>query len=458
VGWYKFLGAPPGLAMACESGCPDPAVVNGTAPTSIAVNGAVQAPWTSTHGPTLDNRILQSSWSIVADKSISSYDFSISNVVATAGTTSCHVEFTGELGAYFVKGQWSGIKTFSPGEKINLDMVYLCTPINGVTKDTFSIRIHFTNYKSIVMTWTKLSIYSPFIFIGSGEGNPQAEENVNAQGTPQKAWKTPSEGCIDPNLNNRRTDCTLDERGAETRKFYITYHDSLDAPGNAVIPAPPTTLDPSKQFPGVHSSYFFTYNSTDMVGCSPYWDVEQKGLITDKFDFVKQGKATVGLKTPPFILTINYNCSTQFTKCSKPGQCASLFTGFIPINSIGCDPSKPSDVTPCSYPMFRWIKTVAPIQPVLDSMSVEWHPFPFGGNISWLVPDSGDGADLFANQRIRLYNITMQNIDTKEKRQYLEYVNGTFCWWCCFVVLLFCCVVVLLVVLFCWWCCFVGVV
>jgi hypothetical protein len=125
------------------------------------------------------------------------------------------------------------------------------------------------------------------------------------------------------------------------------------------------------------------------------------------------------------VLTINYNCSTGFIRCGKPGSCSSLFTGFVPINSIGCDSAHPTDVKPCSYPMFRWIKTVAPIQPDRGGLDLSWEPFPFGGNVTWSVPDSGDGADLHANQRIKKYNITIQNMDTKEKKAFILNVNGT---------------------------------
>jgi hypothetical protein len=102
-----------------------------------------------------------------------------------------------------------------------------------------------------------------------------------------------------------------------------------------------------------------------------------------------------------------------------------LFIGFVPINSIGCNSAKPTDVAPCSYPMFRWIKTVAPVQPDSDELDLSWEPFPLGGNVTWKVPDSGDGADLYANQRIKQYNITIQNSDTKEKKMYIINVNGT---------------------------------
>ena len=81
-----------------------------------------------------------------------------------------------------------------------------------------------------------------------------------------------------------------------------------------------SSLDPAKQYPGVHSSYFFTYNSSNMFGCSPYWDVSQKGVIKDRFDFVKQGKAVISSTTPPLVLTIDYNCSNPLARCLKPGK------------------------------------------------------------------------------------------------------------------------------------------
>jgi hypothetical protein len=274
VGWYKFLGTPPGLTIGCQSGCPNVDTPNGTKPvTSIVVNGAVQSDWLTKYGPLLDNRILQASWSISADKTISDYDFSISNIVAKPDSTTCQVAFSGELGSHFVKGSWSGVKKIMPGDLVSLGMVFICQPQQGNTKDTFTFEVQFTNYKSIVITFTKLSVFSDFINIGTSDLDPTEQENVNSEGSPGKAWKTPSEGCIEPDPDDRKQDCTLDERGREERKFYITYKDQQDAPGSAVIPAPTSALDPSKQYPGLHQSYFFTYNSSDMVGCSPFWDV-----------------------------------------------------------------------------------------------------------------------------------------------------------------------------------------
>lgn len=105
------------------------------------------------------------------------------------------------------------------------------------------------------------------------------------------------------------------------------------------------------------------------------------------------------------------------------GACASLFTGFVPIDSMGCDSAHPASNEPCAYPMFRWIKTVAPVAPYSDGLNLGWSSYTNGGNITWNVPDSGDGADDVENQRIRTYNFTLLNEVNKYKVTHVLYVN-----------------------------------
>ena len=426
VGWYKFVGTPPGLTLSCLNGCPSsgaPSNGSSTGAMPIIVNGQVNSVWKTTNGPTLGNRILQSSWSLSADETISDYDFSISSITATPSSEQCSLLYGGDIGQYFDrKGNWINNPTLVPGKVMSFDMVYYCLPGNS-HKDTFTVIMKFTQYKSVKLLFTKLSTYSNQVMIGTGITLTK-KEDVNAEGTPAQKWKTPESACLSHDLNTYKTGCTLDTRGEQKRTFYIDYISDDSSEGSAIIPAPSSSLDPSQQFPGVHESFFFSYNTSDMFGCSPYWDVSQKGAIKNRFDFVKQKQAVIKSNGEPFVLTIHYNCSHSLSRCLKPGACAALFTGFIPVNSMGCNTAKPKDLAPCAYPIFRWIKTVAPIAPIFDQLNLGWDAGVQGGNVTWTIPDSGDGADDYGNQNIKTYNITVQNNDNHEKKSWILSVNN----------------------------------
>jgi hypothetical protein len=419
VGWYKYVGTPPGLTMSCVSGCPTTtAGKNGSQP--MIVNGIVQGAWRQGDGPALENRIIQSSWLLSADIDISDYDFQLAKVdPETSGL--CAVGWSGELAKHFTtNGNWNGAIDFVPGSStVVVNLVYLCSASLD-PKTSYHMMFSFQNFASVTIAFTKDATYSKKIFVGSGnQGNTELED-VNAQGSPTNKWKTPEAGCLLPEGQDKRNSCIEDARGTDARSFYVSYMGDASQK-TALVPAPTKDGAQSKQYPGVHSTYFFSYNSSDMFGCEPFWEVSQMSTesskgIKNRADFIAQGKATLVIGGEPLKVTINYNCSKASSRCSKPGACAALFTGFIPISADGCDSTKPG-LAPCASPSFKWIKTVAPVQP--GDSGVNWVQFPLGGNVTWTVPNSGDGEDLFFNQRIKSYNITVVDLQTKEKRQYL---------------------------------------
>ena len=261
VGWYKYLGTPPGLTLGCQSGCPPVPGYNASsnAVVPIVTNGHVQNVWSAGNGPIIDNRILQSSWFISADSKISDYDFSIENIDSEKSSQACTLDYSGDVAPFFVKGSWTGIKQLVPGTVLSFDLVYVCTPGND-HKDTFTLKIKFTNYKSITVVFTKLSTYSSYVFIGTSATSKTKEENVNAQGSPGKAWKTPESSCTSTDQDVRDQGCTLDAREHKKRQFYISYRAQAGAPGSAVIPAPPRYVKMKKN--GIfkfqkRSQYFF---------------------------------------------------------------------------------------------------------------------------------------------------------------------------------------------------------
>lgn len=434
VGWYKYVGAPPGLTLSCVSGCPDlvpPSMDSSTdlslisqvskngssdAPQPMIVNGVTQGVWGTKGGPTLENRIIQSSWLLSADGDISDYDFQITQIQPhTSGN--CAVGWSGELAKHFNEhGQWINPIDFKPKTEVVVNLVYLCVPeTSAITTETMTFS--FQNFAPVQIEFTKNAKYSNKIYVGSGNSGKTEEEDVNSQGSPSNKWKSPEVGCLIKNGDpDRDQQCVEDARGTQTRHFYVSYMDDASEK-SAIVPAPTKDGSAAKQYPGVHSTYFFSYNSSDMFGCEPFWDVEQKGKITNKADFIKQGQATLAVGGEPLKVTINYNCSIESSRCSKPGACAALFTGFIPVSADGCDQAKPG-VAPCASPSFKWIKTVAPVQPS-DDANVVWKAFPYGGNVTWTVPNSGDGEDLVFNQRIKNYNITVLDINSKERREYI---------------------------------------
>ena len=419
VGWYKYVGAPPGLTLSCVSGCPPSKNGSSDAPQPMIVNGVTQGVWGKTGGALLENRIIQSSWLLSADGDISDYDFQITQIEPHITSGNCAVQWIGELAKHFNKngGQWIGELDFKPKTEVVVNLFYLCSP--GSSSTTERMTFSFQNFAPVQIEFTKNAQYSKHISVGSGNSGPTDEEDVNSQGTIGPKWKSPETACLLKDGNpDRESGCVEDPRGTLSRDFYVSYRDDASEK-QAIVPAPTKDGSAAKQYPGVHSTHFFSYNSSDMFGCNPFWDVEQKGKITNKADFIKQGKAILSIGGEPLKVTINYNCSIESSRCSKPGACAALFTGFIPVNANACGSDGPG-IAPCMSPSFKWIKTVAPIQPT--DADVQWIHGPIqpnGGNVTWTVPNSGDGEDLVFNQRIKNYNITVVDINSKERREYI---------------------------------------
>jgi hypothetical protein len=376
-----------------------------------------QGVWGKTGGALLENRIIQSSWLLSADGDISDYDFQITQIESHITSGNCAIQWIGELAKHVKEnGNWIGELDFKPKTEVVVDLFYLCSP--GSSSTTERMTFSFQNFAPVQIEFTKNAQYSGNIFVGSGNSGLTDEEDVNSQGTILPKWNTPEVACLLKDGNpDREKGCVEDARGTLSRDFYVSYRDDASEK-KAIVPAPTKDGSAAKQYPGVHSTHFFSYNSSDMFGCNPFWDVEQKGKITNKADFIKQGKATLRIGGEPLKVTINYNCSIESSRCSKPGACAALFTGFIPVNANACG-STPG-IAPCMSPSFKWIKTVAPIQPT--DADVQWKSGPIqphGGNVTWTVPNSGDGEDLVFNQRIKNYNITVVDINSKERREYI---------------------------------------
>ena len=86
-----------------------------------------------------------------------------------------------------------------------------------------------------------------------------------------------------------------------------------------------------------------------------------------------------------------------------------MFTGYVPIESKNCDKTDPNLDAPCSPPLFRWIKTVAPVQPF--ATEIDWTPGKNSINVTWKVPASGAGADAYQRQLITKYTVRVLHGD-----------------------------------------------
>lgn len=415
LNWFKYNGHAPGLDIMCENGCPS------ASDKTMVTNGAAQGQWASEDGPKMSRTLLQSSWSLNANAAVSDYSYSIVDVVVTGSNKGCTLKHSGDLEKYFPGPSHSfvGPLSFAPGSHFSWNIVYFCS--NKDTKSSFdkvTIDFKFANdlFHPITITFTKEWYYQNYLNIGTSTESPTTRDDVSTKGSPVKGWDFPDsesgrwkycglkkDQTLDPNH------CAYDIRGKLRRSFFITNEGDW---GDITIPAPTSTSDSSSQYPGLHTTHFFNYNSSNMYHCHPWWDINQKRngmtIIKDRSDFIKQGKAVIGADDA-VNLTIVYNCSSALTKCEGTGKCAAMFTGYIPITSKHCDVDNPNQEVACSPPLFRWVKTVAPVAPLSTDMD-----FTSGKNsinVTWNVPASGAGADKYQRQLIKEYKLSVQYAD-----------------------------------------------
>jgi hypothetical protein len=415
LNWYKYNGHAPGFDISCANGCPS------ASDKTIVTSGAAQGKWTTDEGPRLSRTLLQSSWSLKANKAVSDYTYNIVGVTVTGSNRGCTLKHSGDLGKYFPgpDHRFIGPLAFTPGSEFSWNIVYFCS--NADTRSTFekvTITFEFEHdlFHPITITFTKDWYYQQFVNIGTSTASPTTRDDVSTRGSPVKGWDYPDGEAgrwtycglkkgqrVDPNH------CAYDTRTQLSRSFFITNEGGW---GDVTIPAPASASDSSSQYPGVHTTHFFNYNSSNMYHCNPWWDINMKRdgvtIIKNRDDFVKQGKAVVGTKDA-VNLTIVYNCSSALTKCQEQGKCAAMFTGYIPITSAHCDANNPNTEVACSPPLFRWVKTVAPVKPFPTDL--EWAPGKDSINVTWKVPVSGAGADELHRQLIKEYTVTVLRED-----------------------------------------------
>jgi hypothetical protein len=427
VYWYKYSGRTPGFGISCANGCPS------ASDKVIVTNGAAVGKWTDPeNGPKLGRTLLQSSWSLKANDVVSDYAYNIVDIDVKPTNRGCTLKHSGDMAKYFSgpSHKFSGKLQFTPGSDYSWDIVYFCN--NGQTtahSDLIQITFTFENdlFHPVVIHFTKQWFYQQYLIVGTSSDSKTLREDVSTKGSPAPGWALPElqrwNYCgLKKGTQPDKNRCAYDIRGKPSRSFFIS-NEKDDTGGNwgdITIPAP-NTSDASTQYPGLHTSHFFSYNSSNMYHCNPWWDISQKhddgdGHITtkikDRADFIKQGKAVIQGINDPVNLTIVYNCSTALSKCQEPGKCAALFTGYIPIKSQHCDHIHTTDVVACSPPLFRWIKTVAPGPPL--ETTINGNPGKDSINMTWPVPDSGAGADKLERQLIKQYTVTVTSQNSGE--------------------------------------------
>jgi hypothetical protein len=379
-------------------------------------NGVVSSDWSkAVTAPKFSNTLVQTTWQLKADDAISGYSFDITHIEVQTGNNDCVPQSLGALATsnFNKNGQeWLGTLTMKPGETTTWNIVLFCHFVTDRFLDDFHITVTFKHFLPIDIYFQKTYHYGTSLWIG----DQQHAGNANQGGYPQKGFDDPGaefkQYCPGFSQSSDTTKCALDVKGVEKRSFYMQIGKGKTDP--VYIMAPKTSSDSHNQFPGVHQSYFFNYNNSAMLHCNPTWDVSQKGLIKNKEDFVQQKQAVVTTDSPPFVLTISYNCSTEYAKCAQAGECATEFTGFVNIKAKGCDPDHQSEVVECTPPIFKWIKTVSPVKPAKP------RPTAFGTdetsmNVTWLVPVSGDGADDQGRQLITKYTVTIKDSNHAER-------------------------------------------